>query len=266
MRALTLTFTIGLLFGCGAGVVHGGGEPTAQAHPLDAAPTLQFTAAGITAPALEQGSTVQVTYDAARLPDCRGDQYGQPAWSITAFWRIAGGPIGSFGVAGYSPSHGSAPAQITLDRAGDLELWFQVSNVWGCSAWDSDYGRNFHFAVAPPSPHVAFNADFSLTQSGPLRAGGAVVVDYALARLPRCRQTYNGLPTWEVLMAYRFDGGPVQETPVTQLANMERVTLPVRLAIPAAAHDLELWFHNTDRAGCSTWDSAYGQNFHLTIP
>ena len=31
--------------------------------------------------------------------------------------------------------------------AGRLEMWFQVSNRWGCNAWDSNYGNNYRFTV-----------------------------------------------------------------------------------------------------------------------
>ena len=29
----------------------------------------------------------------------------------------------------------------------DLAFWFEASNVWGCHAWDSAFGANFHIRI-----------------------------------------------------------------------------------------------------------------------
>lgn len=39
---------------------------------------------------------------------------------------------------------------IELDRAGELQVWFQATNRWGCSEYDSRYGENHRFPVALP--------------------------------------------------------------------------------------------------------------------
>jgi hypothetical protein len=89
-------------------------------------------------------------YDAARLPGCRaGDQGGIPQWSLTGFARIADGPVVTFPVAGLN-APASAPT-IALDRVGELQVWFQATNRYGCSEFDSNYGHNYRFAVALPA-------------------------------------------------------------------------------------------------------------------
>jgi hypothetical protein len=98
---------------------------------------------------LQKGKSVRVAYDASRLTACRGDQNGHPAWTITGYWKIGNGPVRSFEAGGFSPSGGSEPPVLALDASGDLQLWFQNNSVWGCNAYDSDFGKNYHFAVQP---------------------------------------------------------------------------------------------------------------------
>lgn len=254
-----------LLAGCGGGLVAANGATATEDSALGDAQVLDFRLDGVHAPALVMGNTAQVQYDANRLPGCRGDQYGHPAWSITGYYQLNGGAVGSFEAGGFSPSNGTQKAEIPLTESGDLAVWFEITNVWGCSAWDSDYGHNFHFQVAASAPTVSFNADWTVSTDGALRAGSPVTVKYDLSRLPRCRQDYNGYATWEITVSYRFDGGPVTTVPVTQVSGMDRVAAPATFQAPAGARDLELWFHNSDRAGCSDWDSDYGRNFHFTL-
>ncbi len=210
------------------------------------------------------GGKVRFAYDAQRLPGCRGDFNGQPAWAITGAYQLGGGAVGSFEAGGLSPSNGSEAPVVLLQTPGDLAVWFQVTNRWGCQAWDSAYGANYHFKVLA-QPALRFNADFSTRVEGDLAGADTVVVGYALERLPRCRQGYNGLPTWEILAFYRFDGGAVHSTPVTAPDGSGRVSSPAELKVPPGAQALELWFKNTDRAGCVDWDSRYGQNYRFAL-
>ena len=92
-----------------------------------------------------------------------------------------------------------------------------------------------------------------------------LTVDYDLGRLPHCRQTYNGMGTWEILAYYRFDGGEVKYVPITAPQGMDRVKAPAKIAIPEGAWWVELWFKNTDRAGCVGWDSNFGQNYRFAV-
>ena len=96
---------------------------------------------------LEKGKKVRVAYDDSRLTTCRGDQNGHPAWTITGYWKIGAGDVHTFEAGGFSPSGGSSQPVLALDASGDLQIWFQNTSVFGCNAYDSDYGRNYHFTV-----------------------------------------------------------------------------------------------------------------------
>ena len=98
---------------------------------------------------LEKGKKIRVAYEANRLTTCRGDFNGKPGWSITGYWKIGGGDVHSFEAGGFSPSSGTEQPVLALDQSGDLQIWFQNSSRWGCSAYDSDFGKNYHFAVKP---------------------------------------------------------------------------------------------------------------------
>ena len=97
---------------------------------------------------LQKGKKVRVVYDADRLTTCRGEINGGPGWAITGFWRIGEGPVRMFEAGGLSAS-GGADQSFLLDASGDLQIWFQNTSRWGCSAWDSNLGDNYHFTVAP---------------------------------------------------------------------------------------------------------------------
>lgn len=148
--ALVVLGTLGtsLVVGCAAPASEeASAEMTESA--LDEAATLRFDGAWneTVTGSLQRGKKVRVVYDADRLTQCRGElNGGGPAWSITGYWQINGGPVHSFNAGGLSPT--GAPAEpFTLDATGDLQLWFQNVNRWGCNAYDSNLGANYHFTV-----------------------------------------------------------------------------------------------------------------------
>jgi Family of unknown function (DUF6209) len=93
------------------------------------------------------GQKLRVAYDVARSTACRGDLNGHPGWSVTGYYRLNGGAVGTFEAGGFSPSGGTQPPVFDLPTPGDLEIWFQTTSVWGCTSYDSNYGKNYHFAV-----------------------------------------------------------------------------------------------------------------------
>lgn len=119
---------------------------------LDGAATITFGASGQpqVSGALRVGGKTDVSYDPARLQDCRGSKYGYPAWAISGFYQIGQGPVVSF-TAVKPNQDGTVTTKATIDlyAEGDLAVWFQNSNAFGCSAWDSVYGANYHFGVQP---------------------------------------------------------------------------------------------------------------------
>lgn len=96
--------------------------------------------------ALVAGRGVRIVYAPSRLPGCRGEMYGRPAWSITGWMRGADGVAQSFVLA----PEGAEAATVTLpETPGRVSFWFQNNNRWGCNTWDSDHGRDYDFTVAP---------------------------------------------------------------------------------------------------------------------
>ena len=146
-----LTMLSAALAGCSAPAANDAADLGTSESALGEAGTLTFGADFQTkiSGTLEKGKTVRVAYDASRLTACRGDQNGHPAWTITGYWKIGSGAVHSFEAGGFSPSSGTEQPVLALDASGDLQIWFQNNSVWGCSAYDSDFGKNYHFAIQP---------------------------------------------------------------------------------------------------------------------
>ncbi|MBW2525039.1 MAG: hypothetical protein JRI23_12725 [Deltaproteobacteria bacterium] len=220
---------------------------------------------------LVEGGRVLIDYDAARLTACRGDLRGQPAWTITGYHSLAGAPPKPFYVAGFSAVVDPPQPSIELDRAGDLEVWFQNTSIWGCSAYDSSFGANFHFQVgdggSPPDPSaeatVHFGADGTMSVEGSLRRGGRLFVDYAAERLEDCRGDQYGSPAWTITGYAGTADDEAQSFYVAGHSATGQVGAPVVELIRSG--EIELWFHNTNRWGCSAYDSDFGANYRLTV-
>jgi len=255
--------------GCN-GPVPGGSSEIASADTATPPSTLSFAgdwSVTQSAPVLSGGKAT-IHYDPARLPSCRATYQGFPAWGITAYWAVDGGQAFTAPVTQFQ-SGTVVPIDATFDvpPGSDLAVWFLASDEYGCTQWDSDYGRNFHFALVADAPAIHFRwPAWSDDPSAPLVAGHDLLVDYDIRRLPSCRQDYNGLQTWDVTVSYRFDGGAVASASLTTAPNdYTRGQAPARLTAPAGASAVEMWFENHDRTGCQTWDSAYGANYRFEI-
>ena len=257
------------LVGCGVGP---GGAP-AELRSADTAPspTLVFAADGSLTPSapIVSGGQAVIRYDLSRLPDCRAWYRGYPAWNIVAYWSTDGGAVASAPVTRLDADGQRVATDVTftVPPGHDLALWFHASDESGCSQWDSDYGRNYHVALAPGAPTVHFRwPGWSHDVDGTLAAGADVIIDYDIRRLPTCRQDYNGYQTWDVTVGYRFDGGAAASASLTATpSDSERVQAPARIAAPAGARTMELWFENHDRTGCQTWDSDFGANYTFDL-
>ncbi|GAA4605056.1 hypothetical protein BJY16_005235 [Actinoplanes octamycinicus] len=95
---------------------------------------------------LRKGGALVIDYDPARLPQCRATYRGYPAWDITAFYRFDGGSVRSAVV-----NQGDEVIPFRIDVPADaqkIETWFKIANYYAqCSAYDSDYGKNYTFAI-----------------------------------------------------------------------------------------------------------------------
>src|SRR6185369_3413906 len=62
-------------------------------------------------------------------------------------------------------------------------------------------------ALTLPEVTLRFNADWTVTQSGPLVAGATVRFSYDVARLPGCRGDFNGQPAWTISGYHQLESG-----------------------------------------------------------
>lgn len=115
-----------------------------------------------------------------------------------------------------------------------------------------------------PGPTLNFANDFTESQSGPVVGGRSVVVNYDPARLPNCRQTYNGAPTYAVTAYATFLPMNVRQN-ASVLAADGTTAAPATFFAPDGATELVLYFRNTDRAGCSEYDSDFGRDYHYAV-
>jgi hypothetical protein len=64
------------------------------------------------------------------------------------YWQVDGGAVQS---ALASRIDGdelvAADPLVTVPPGADLAMWFEATSAYGCDAWDSAYGANYHFAI-----------------------------------------------------------------------------------------------------------------------
>ena len=216
---------------------------------------------------LYAGSSVRVSVAEQRFPSCG-------TWgTVTASARLPDGRILEAALSEGEP--GSLRwGELALPGGIDgLELWLRAENG-GCVEYDSDFGRNYRFEIAEWSPTaIRFGADWGEQAEGTLRKGGALVVDYDIARLPNCRVVYRGFPSWTVKAWVRFDDGTLYVQRLVEFRYGEQGTpdggWASKLAvfpIPRAANAVELWFENDQYPPtCHEWDSNYGSNYRFEV-
>lgn len=105
---------------------------------------------------------------------------------------------------------------------------------------------------------VIFSSDWSHRQSGDIRPGESLQIEYAIERLPHCRAERYGQKAWSILAHLRFH-------PSRQEQSVDVSGGACQVDVPADTSRIELWFNNNDHTGCSTWDSCYGQNYWLDV-
>jgi hypothetical protein len=100
------------------------------------------------------GKGLRVEYALERLPQCRGNVGGGgPGWNVTGFYSENGGVAKTFEVSALTPDgkdRVAKPAHLVPAQGGDIAIWFQVTSVFGCQEFDSQFGQNFHLVVKGP--------------------------------------------------------------------------------------------------------------------
>ncbi len=157
-------------------------------------------------------------------------------------------------------------------RAGDFEN-YTLSSANGWSVGEAPAVCPAQDPVASVA-HLSLRAGWTTAQRGALVAGGTAVIDYALERLPECRNTHNGYPAWDLIAHARFS--PSGEETSGSVRAFDSVggtptsaarPVPFEVALPRGATSVELWFENRSGAGssCVTWDSNLGANYRFDV-
>jgi hypothetical protein len=94
------------------------------------------------------GDQIVVHYSPDRLSQCYALSNEMAAWGITAHWQVDGGAVHDVMAARPDGSQlVSADPVISVPRGHDLALWFEATSAYGCHAWDSAYGANYHVTI-----------------------------------------------------------------------------------------------------------------------
>lgn len=97
---------------------------------------------------IKSGDQLVVHYDPSRLAECAGSTGGMAAWSVTLFYQVDGGAKKQLLVTrANGPDLESSDPEVTVPRGDDLAMWFEAVNRWGCHAYDSAFGANYHIAI-----------------------------------------------------------------------------------------------------------------------
>ncbi|MGH8904544.1 MAG: DUF6209 family protein [Egibacteraceae bacterium] len=103
---------------------------------------------------------------------------------------------------------------------------------------------------------LRFLSGWSQEQTGDIRAGEPLRIEYDHGRLPNCRAERYGQPAWSIAAYLRFHPGGQEQSG-------SLMHEPLEVHVPNDATRVEIWFSNTDQTGCVAWDSRYGQNYWL---
>jgi hypothetical protein len=208
------------------------------------------------------GSPVRISYDLARMPDdCKSD-----AWGVSGYAQFDGGNPVSFAVSRLADGT-VEPVDAELElpaSASHVAIWFEITDKYGCHAYDSNEGANYQFDLDRHGLGAVLAFDDAFTQSGPVHAGDKVVVHYDPARLSQCSGSTGGHAAWGITGHWQVDGGTVHDVMVSRADGDTLVAADPSITIPRG-NDLALWFEATSVWGCHAYDSAYGANYHVTI-
>jgi hypothetical protein len=141
-----------------------------------------------------------------------------------------------------------------------------VLGTLGCGAETAPDTGDF-VADATSAATVRFTADFETELVGRPKAGKPLRVDYALERLPQCRGNLGGGgPGWNVTGYFSENGGPAKTFEVSEVTSdgSDRVAKAASI-VPSQGGTMAFWFQVSSRWGCSEFDSAFGQNFHVDV-
>ena len=147
-RSVAIWFEQTDVFGCHAYDSNESANYTYDVAPTTAGAVLEFTDTFAQSAPVHAGDRVVVHYDPARLATCAGSTGGHAAWGVSGFWQVDGGSVHGLAVATATGSElVAADPSFAVPRGRDLALWFEATSVWGCHAYDSANGANYHVAI-----------------------------------------------------------------------------------------------------------------------
>jgi len=131
------------------------------------------------------GGNLRIRFDWERLGACRATKDGYPAWTILLYYTPdLGQPAQEIALVEHDAqgmSHPKEPVIAVPQDARNLWFWAKNTDVTGCVAWDSDYGRNYLmpvFTKQEVSQQIAWagwgsgSLDFAYwTEGGPVSKG-----------------------------------------------------------------------------------------------
>ena len=114
---------------------------------------------------------------------------------------------------------------------------------------------------------LTFNADWTVTQSGPLISGQPIEIDYAAARLLGAAPEVpvaNERHCWTITGYFKVDDGQVISFPAASDAAPARAAVEPQVD-KLGSGALEVWFEMNDLYGQNRYDSDYGRNFRFKV-
>jgi len=214
------------------------------------------------------GDGMRIAYDLGRLAACHAESNGSDVWGASGSAQFDDAAPVTFAVSRLDRGR-VVPVVAELQvpaSATRVQLWFTVSNTFGCVAYDSNSGQNYAFDIDRHGlgAVLGFDADGTQSQSAAIHAGDQVVVHYDPQRLATCAGSTGGHAAWGITGHWQVDGGTVHDVMVSRADGSTLVAADPTITIPRG-HDLALWFEATSVWGCHAWDSANGANYHATI-
>ncbi|MCA9547409.1 MAG: hypothetical protein KC613_23560 [Myxococcales bacterium] len=212
------------------------------------------------------GGRLKISYDPLRLPACRAD-----GWQLFARLTVQGPTPSAPTVQLRANGRLYEAVWAVPEDAQGLTLRFSTVDPQGCTEADDGPGAAGYPAEirTPSAPAVlSFDARWAEAQDRPIRQGGLMQIAYAPERLPVCRNRAYGGRAWNILAGWRFSpGGQTGQASLfvgSYYDDAAAYTQPV-VPVPADATGVELWFSNSDRTGCTGWDSDFGANYRFAV-
>ena len=202
------------------------------------------------------GGALKIEYAGSRLSG-RPTMYGKPAWKIFAEYKFSDdGDVHKEELEGGQDAKVLTKTISIPIEAKKLVIWFKHWSYYGGTKYDSDYGKNYLFAITKPS--IVFDSAYGETVHGALKAGGKFDVLYDSARLAKHAEI-----TAEMKFA---EHGHVFSKKLSGIVSIDKVTTYQHAVvdIPVKAKSVIMWFYHVVN-GKKKYDSDYGKNYHFEL-